>query len=188
MARDYWWQNHCELRLAAPPELVIEPRVAADPFYRLIDRTQRWQQLPWALLLYAVGGWPFVVWGIAARVAASVTGHWLVGYVAHNGGHRSWHVEGSGVQGYNVPYCGFVTMGEAYHNNHHAFPGSARLAHVDGEIDPGWYVLKGLAALGAVDNLKLPGTLPERRALVPLSAEAAAITRGTAGGPASESR
>ena len=61
------------------------------------------------------------------RVAASVTGHWLVGYFAHNRGPRSWHIEGAGVQGYNVPYCGLITMGEAWHNNHHAFPGSARL-------------------------------------------------------------
>ena len=79
------------------------------------------------------------------RVAASVTGHWLVGYFAHNRGPRSWHLEGAGVQGYNVPYCGLITMGEAWHNNHHAFPGSARLGLREGEIDPGWWVLLGLA-------------------------------------------
>ena len=63
--------------------------------------------------LLAAGGIPWVVWGIAARVAASVTGHWLVGYFAHNRGARSFHVEGAGVQGYNVRYCGLITMGEA---------------------------------------------------------------------------
>jgi fatty-acid desaturase len=96
------------------------------------------QQIPWAVLFFAIGGVPWVVWGIAVRVAASVTGHWLVGYFAHNRGPRSWHVEGAGVQGYNVPYCGLITMGEAWHNNHHAFPGSARLGLRDGEIDPVW--------------------------------------------------
>ena len=70
-----------------------------------------------------------------------MTGHWLVGYFAHNRGPRSWHIEGAGVQGYNVPYCGLITMGEAWHNNHHAFPGSARLGLRDGETDPGWWVL-----------------------------------------------
>ena len=94
--------------------------------------------------------------GIAARVAASVTGHWLVGYFAHNRGPRSWHIQGAGVQGYNVPYCGLITMGEAWHNNHHAFPGSARLGLRDGEIDPGWWVLRGLMRVGLVWNLKTP--------------------------------
>jgi Fatty acid desaturase len=131
--RDGWWQLHCELQLVHPPELGIERRVAEDRFYRFIERTWMAQQLPWAALFFALGGMPWLVWGIAVRMAMSITGHWLVGYFAHNRGPRSWHVEGAGVQGYNVPYCGLITMGEAWHNNHHAFPGSARLGLGEGE-------------------------------------------------------
>lgn len=168
MLRDGWWQLHCELRLRHPPRLTLERRVAQDPFYRFVDRTWMAQQLPWAVLFYLAGGVPWVVWGIAVRVAASVTGHWLVGYFAHNRGPRSWHIEGAGVQGYNVPYCGFLTMGEAWHNNHHAFPASARLGLNDGETDPGWWVLLGLRRVGLVWNLKTPELLPPRPNLVPL--------------------
>src|SRR5262245_40557292 len=82
--REGWWQMHCELQLAHPPRLVIERRVARDPFYQFIDRTWMAQQLPWAALFFALGGIPWLVWGIAVRVSASVTGHWLVGYFAHN--------------------------------------------------------------------------------------------------------
>jgi hypothetical protein len=102
------------------------------------------------------------------RVAISVTGHWLVGYFAHNRGPRSWHIEGAGVQGYNVRYCGLITMGEAWHNNHHAFPASARLGLRPGETDPGWAVLVLLSRLGLVWNLKTPDTLPPRPNLVAL--------------------
>ncbi len=77
--RDGFWQIHCELRLAHPPQLVMERRVAEDRFYRFIERTWMAQQIPWAVLFFAIGGVPWVVWGIAVRVAASVTGHWLVG-------------------------------------------------------------------------------------------------------------
>lgn len=168
LARDGWWQLHCELRLDRPPELVIEPRVAADPFYRFLERTWMAQQIPWAIAFYAIGGLPWVVWGIAVRVALSVTGHWLVGYFAHNRGPRNWHVEGAGVQGYNVPYVSLLTMGESLHNNHHAFPGSARLGHREGEIDPGWWVLRTLERVGLVTNLKTPETLPRRNVLVTL--------------------
>lgn len=167
--RDGLWQLHMRLALDHPPVLVIEPRVAADPFYRFIDRTWMAQQLPWAIVFFVLGGWPWLVWGIAVRVATSVTGHWLVGYFAHNRGQRNWHVDGAGVQGYNIPSVGLITMGEAWHNNHHAFPGSARLGLKPGEIDPGWWVLLGLERLGLVANLKTPATLPARPALVPLA-------------------
>jgi fatty-acid desaturase len=166
--RDGFWQLHCELALAHPPELVMERRVAEDRFYRVIDRTWMAQQLPWAALFFALGGMPWLVWGIAVRVAASVTGHWLVGYFAHNRGPRSWHIEGAGVQGYNVPWCGLITMGEAWHNNHHAFPGSARLGLNAGESDPGWWVLMLLERLGLVWGVKTPEALPPRPNLVPL--------------------
>ena len=72
----------------------------------------------------ADGGW--VVWGICARVAVSVTGHWLVGHIAHREGSQSWIVEGAAAQGYNVRLAGFISMGESWHNNHHAYPGSAK--------------------------------------------------------------
>ncbi len=159
MLRDYYWQNHCALHLAHPPTLMIERHVRDDRFYRFIDRTWMAQQLPLALLFFALGGIPWLVWGIAARVAVSVTSHWLVGYFAHNRGPRSWHIEGAGVQGYNVRYFGLLTMGEAWHNNHHAFPASARLGLNPGETDPGWWVLRTLERIDLVWGLKTPELL-----------------------------
>ena len=168
LVRDGWWQLHCELVLDRPPDLVIEPRVAADRFYAVLDRTWMAQQLPWAAAFFVVGGWPWLVWGIPVRVALSVTGHWLIGWFGHNRGQRNWHVEGAGVQGYNVSWVSLPTMGESLHNNHHAYPASARLAHKPGEIDPGWWVLQGLSRVGLVTNAKTPETLPERSALTTL--------------------
>jgi stearoyl-CoA desaturase (delta-9 desaturase) len=164
--RDGYWQLHCELVLAHPPELVFENRVYEDGFYQVLERTWMAQQIPWAIIFLAIGGIPWVTWGIAARVAASVTGHWLVGYFAQNRGPRTWHVEGAGVQGYNVPHCGLITMGEAWHNNHHAFPSSARLGLRDDEPDPGWWVLGVLTRAGLVWDVKTPDKLPIRPNLV----------------------
>lgn len=168
LLRDAFWQLHCELALLHPPTLIVERRVANDRFYRMIERTWMAQQLPWALLFFVAGGMPWVVWGVAVRVSLSVTGHWLVGYFAHNRGRRSWHIERAGVQGYNVPYCSLITMGEAWHNNHHAFPSSARLGVRPGETDPGWWVLTLLLRLGLVWNVKTPDVLPFRPNLVRL--------------------
>jgi fatty-acid desaturase len=183
---DGFWQLHCDLRLDHPPTLELEDHVASDPFYRFLDRTWMWQQLPWALLFYWFGGLPWVIWGVAVRVTASVTGHWLIGYCAHNQGgpswfswsrDRTWHVAGAGVQGYNVRGVGLITMGEAWHNNHHAFPASARLGLKPGENDPGWWVLLALRRVGLVSNLKTPDTLPARANLVHVeNAEVGATT------------
>lgn len=169
--RDGFWQLHCDLVLDHPPELVVERRVEDNLFYQFLQRTWMLQQLPWAILFYMIGGMPWLVWGIAVRVALSVTGHWLVGYFAHNRGPRSWAITDAGVQGYNVPYCGILTMGEAWHNNHHAFPGSARLGVEPGEWDPGWWVLCGLRRAGLVWNLKTPDMLPARPNLQRLTTE-----------------
>jgi stearoyl-CoA desaturase (delta-9 desaturase) len=166
--RDLLWQLHCEMRLTHPPKFVIEPTVERDRMYRFMQRTWMLQQVPWALLCYEVGSWPFVVWGISVRVTLSLIGHSLVGYLAHNWGRRDWHLAGHAVQGFNVPGISLLTMGEAWHNNHHAFPGSARLGLRVSQFDPGWWALIAMRTMGLVWNLKQPADLrasPELRAL-----------------------
>jgi len=163
---DAWWQLACELRLEREPRLVLEARVADDRFYRFLERTWMAQQLPWALLFFGWGGWAFVFWGVCARVTAGVFGHWLIGYFAHNHGEVRRIVKGAAVQGRNVRFTSLLTMGECWHNNHHAFPGSARLGLHPGEWDPGWWVLCGLQRLGLVWRLRLPADLPPREELM----------------------
>ncbi len=159
---DAWWQLNCELVLLHPPVIRIEPRIAKDRFYQFLERTWMAQQVPVAFLLYAAGGWGFVWWAVCARVTAGVFGHWLVGHLAHNHGAIHREVRGVAVQGRNVRFTSLLTMGECWHNNHHAFPGSARLGIAPGEWDPGWWVLLGLRRLGLVMNLRLPSHLPYR--------------------------
>ena len=159
---DAWWQLNCELCLQRPPSIRIEPRISQDRLYRFLERTWMAQQLPGALLLYAAGGWAFIWWGVCARITAGVFGHWLIGYLAHNHGEIVREVGGAAVQGRNVRFSSLLTMGECWHNNHHAFPGSARLGLRPGEWDPGWWALQALRSVGLVSNLRLPADLPAR--------------------------
>ncbi len=87
-------------------------------------------------------------------------GHSLVGYVAHNWGRRDWQLAGHAVQGFNGPGISLLTTGEAWHNNHRAFPGSARLGLCASQFDPGWCTLVAMRALGLVWDLKQPADLP----------------------------
>ncbi|MFN7561457.1 MAG: acyl-CoA desaturase [Prosthecobacter sp.] len=166
--RDAWWNLHAEIRLENPPRLELEPERANDPFYRLLERTWMLQQLPLAMLLYSLGGWSWVVWGISVRIVTSLTGHWLIGHLAHNIGERDWHLEGHAVQGFNLPHLGLLTMGECWHNNHHAYPNSARLGLHRGQADPGWWFIALLHRLGLARQVRLPENLPPRPERIPL--------------------
>lgn len=170
--KDYWWQIHCDIRFDHPPTFQMEERVAKDRFIQFLERTWMLQQVPIGLILLVFGGWSFVVWGICIRVAVSVTGHWLVGHFAHNDGPMRWRIIGAGVQGRDVPLAALLSMGEAWHSNHHAYPGSAKLGLDADQPDPGWWFLLALKRFRLVWNIKTPDDLPEREALIRISNDA----------------
>lgn len=154
--RDALWQLNARFEFDRPPEIHLERGLAQDPVYRFLQRTWMAQQLPLALLLYTLGGAPWVVWGIFGRVFVSVAGHWTITYLTHNPGPGRWWVPDAGVQASNLPGFGLVTLGECWHNNHHAFPESARIGLEAGEVDPGWWVICALERGGLVWNVGMP--------------------------------
>ena len=171
MLRDGWWQLHCRLELEIPPLFDLS-RIESVGFYRFLEKYWLAQQLPLAVLLYALGGWGFVIWGICARVAITVHGHWFVGYLAHNRGPQSFLVRDAGVQAHDVPWAAIPTMGEAWHNNHHAYPGSARIGLGPGQSDWGFALNRLLERAGLAWDICLPSDMTEReRALQHLAQE-----------------
>ncbi|PDT01169.1 acyl-CoA desaturase [Rhizobium chutanense] len=162
---DAFWQMHCMVVLDHPPGFVLDDRERRDRFYRFLEATWMGQQIPLAFVLFTLGGLPWVVWGVAARISVSLTGHWLVGHFAHRAGHQGWSVDDVAVQGYNLPRFGLVTFGESFHGNHHAFPESARLGIEPGQLDLGWHFIRLLAGLGLASAIKLPHMIAPRRGL-----------------------
>lgn len=158
--RDAWWQLHCKFDYENPPQFQIEPEIAEDRFYKAVQATWYLQQIPLAGILLIAGGVSWVIWGIAVRVSVSLIGHWVVGYFAHQPRAQSIYVEGMGVQGYNVPGIGLLTAGESYHENHHAYPSSAKLGFAPGQVDPGWWLVAGLRRMGLIDRVNTPDNLP----------------------------
>ncbi len=163
--RDAWWQLHCRLALDHPPEFRSEPRLARDRFYAVLEHTWMAQQVPWALLFFALGGINWLVWGIFVRVALCVTGHWLIGHFAHRRGTQAYVIDGVAAQGYNVRFAGLISMGESFHNNHHAYPESARMGLQPGQPDAGWLLIRVFRALGLAKNIRTPETLAQRAGL-----------------------
>lgn len=162
MAVDAVWQMHCRLELDRPPAFDLG-RIGRDPFYRFLERTWMVQQIPVAAALWWLGGWGFVVWGVCARVSISVIGHWFVGHLAHRRGPQTWLVQAAGVQAHDVPWAAIPTMGEAWHNNHHAYPGSARIGLYPGQSDWGFRFIQLLERLGLAWDVRTPEGMGGRR-------------------------
>lgn len=163
--QDAFWQMHCALALDNPPDFIIEERIARDRFYRFLEATWMLQQIPLAAILFILGGFPWLVWGVAVRISVSLTGHWLIGHFAHRDGEQGWSIDDVAVQGYNLKRFGLVTFGESYHGNHHAFPESARLGLESGQVDLGWTFIRLLSWLGLASSINLPSNVPHRAGL-----------------------
>jgi len=166
LPQDLLWNLACRFEFEQPPHLVVEPNLAGDRWYQAMEHTWRWHQLALAAILYLAGGWPFVVWGVAARVIVSTAGHWTITYFCHNPGPGRWRVKGASVQASNLPGLGLLTYGECWHNNHHAFPESARIGLDRGQSDPGWWVISLMARLGIARDVGEPRREENREDLV----------------------
>jgi stearoyl-CoA desaturase (delta-9 desaturase) len=164
-----------------PPRFDAGPGISDDRFYRFLQRTWMLHQIPVAMLLYWLGGWPWLAWGVIVRVAVCFTMHWYIAHVAHRRGDQDWFVEDAAVQGYNIAWLAIPTMGESWHCNHHAFPASACHGLYPGQVDPGFWFVRLLERMGLAWDIRLPANLPPRSGLVPLTDRALSITaRGQA--------
>jgi len=110
---------------------------------------------PWALGIasFVVAGWSGLVVGFFLSTVLLWHGTFLVNSLAHVFGRRRY-VTRDGSR--NSALIAAVTLGEGWHNNHHHFPKSARQGFFWWEVDPSWYALRLLAALGLVHDLRTP--------------------------------
>ncbi len=132
------------------------PDLEAQPFYRVLRYIHAPLQLLLAGLLFALGGWPWVIWGIFVRLVVSYHATWLVNSAAHSAGYRTY---GTRDLSTNCWWVALISWGEGWHNNHHAFPYSARHGLRWFEIDPTWWGVKILALLRLADRVKVPPAL-----------------------------
>jgi stearoyl-CoA desaturase (delta-9 desaturase) len=90
-----------------------------------------------------------------------VTG--LVNSVAHNFGYQTYR---TGDQSRNNWWVAMLTWGDGWHNNHHAFPASARHGLRWFELDPTWLAICLLRRIGLARDVRLPTLAALARGLV----------------------
>src|SRR3954454_3883451 len=106
-----------------------------------------------AVLTFLIGGWSGLVVGFCWSTVAVYHGTFCINSLAHVHGSTRYV---TGDDSRNNWLLALFTMGEGWHNNHHAYQASARQGFRWWEIDATFYVLKALSWIGIVWGLKSP--------------------------------
>jgi stearoyl-CoA desaturase (Delta-9 desaturase) len=148
------------------------PDLVADPVVSFVDRTFIW----WALggLGAAFGlGWLIggtltaaltgLLWGGAIRLLVVHHVTYSINSLCHYFGRRRFDTDD---ESRNLAWLSLLSMGEAWHNNHHAFPTSAAHGLRWYELDLSSLVIRGLEKVGlAWDVVRIDPARQERKLL-----------------------
>ena len=135
------------------PELLAKyaPDLAKDPFHVWISR-YHWVPLTvLGVVLLALGGWTWVLWGVFLRTTIGLHATWLVNSATHLWGSRRFATRDDSR---NSWWVALLTFGEGWHNNHHAHPTSAAHGLAWYEIDVNYLNIKAFELLGLVSDVK----------------------------------
>jgi stearoyl-CoA desaturase (Delta-9 desaturase) len=104
-------------------------------------------------LCFLVAGWSGLVVGFLWSTVLVYHATFCINSLAHVSGSKRYV---TGDDSRNNLLLAIITMGEGWHNNHHAYQSSVRQGFKWWEIDPTYYLLRALSWLGLVWDLKTP--------------------------------
>lgn len=156
----YGWLTHRTYPGHINPKLHCRDMVN-DRIYRLLEQDGQWHRshtvaflsgMLFRGILWRLFGWKVAVASALASVAVMQV-PLLLNVVCHLSkfGYRTYPTPDDSV---NVWWVALLAMGEGWHNNHHAFPGSARQGLQVHEIDVSWMTISALEKLGLATDLK----------------------------------
>jgi fatty-acid desaturase len=93
------------------------PDLLKDPVLVALDRTFLFWNILFAVILFAFGGLPNLLWGFCFRLVFVMHSTWLVNSAAHKWGYRNHDTDDDSRNNW---FVALLTFGEGWHNNHHA--------------------------------------------------------------------
>lgn len=140
-------KKHSESRLGEVPDLAKYPEL------RFLDKHQLIPGILLAILCLAIDGWSGLVIGFFLSTVFLYHGTFFINSLAHVHGKQRYV---TGDDSRNNWWLAIITLGEGWHNNHHAYQRSTRQGFRWYEIDITYYVLKALSWTGFVWDLGEP--------------------------------
>jgi stearoyl-CoA desaturase (delta-9 desaturase) len=131
------------------------PDLFRVPFYPFLSHAYFGLAVLTGVLLYLLGGWTFVVWGMFIRLVVTYHTTWLVNSASHGFGYKNFPIDDLST---NCWWVALLSGGEGWHNNHPAFPTSARHGLKPWEIDVAYAFIRSLQALRLAWDVQAPPT------------------------------
>jgi stearoyl-CoA desaturase (Delta-9 desaturase) len=126
---------------------------ARYPELMWLHRLEVWPAVALGFVCYLIGGWSGLVVGFCWSTVLVYHATFCINSLAHVHG-RKRYVTGDDSR--NNWLLAIFTMGEGWHNNHHAYQSSVRQGFKWWEYDPTFYLLTLLSWVGLVWDLKHP--------------------------------
>jgi len=127
--------------------------ISDNKFYEFLEKNYIKNQFILGFIFLAIGGLPWVVWGIFLRLVLVYHGTWFVNSAAHAFGYKNFQLAND--LSTNCWWVAILAYGEGWHNNHHAFPKSARHGLRPMEMDLTWMAIWTLKKMGLVKNIRV---------------------------------
>ena len=128
------------------------PDLARNPVHVALTRWHWVPQVVAGLLLLALGGLPYLLWGPFFRTVFGLHATWLVNSASHLWGSRRFQTRDDSRNNW---WVALLSWGEGWHNNHHAHPVSARHGLAWYELDMNYLAIRLLAMLGLAWDIKV---------------------------------
>jgi stearoyl-CoA desaturase (delta-9 desaturase) len=128
------------------------PDLLKDKFHVLLAKYYYIPLVLSGFVLFAIGGWELVLWGVFARVVVGWHSTWFVNSATHFFGKRRFATEDDST---NNAWVAILTFGEGWHNNHHAQPTSARHGLKWYEFDMNWLTIRLFEKLGWAKQIRV---------------------------------
>jgi stearoyl-CoA desaturase (delta-9 desaturase) len=128
------------------------PDLMKDKFHTTLAKYYYVVLIASGVLLFAIGGWSMVLWGVFARVVFGWHSTWLVNSATHSWGKRRFETKDDSTNNW---WVALLTFGEGWHNNHHAQPTSARHGLKWYEFDMNWLTIKFFEKLGWAKQIRV---------------------------------
>jgi stearoyl-CoA desaturase (Delta-9 desaturase) len=145
-------------------------RLMADPIIAFMDRTFLLWVVLGFVIPYLIAGWYGVLWGGLVRMAVVNHVTWAVNSICHTFGDQPFDIKDHSRNNWLI---GLLAFGEGWHHNHHAFPAMAYHGMTWRQFDLSAMVLRLLARLRLIWNVKMPSPeLVERRRKVKVAPSA----------------